>query len=263
MISTQEAPMPPVRRPYSIEKATTHIQSNIIQKTSRSMEGRKCGDGRDGQEFIEAIFGSDLGYGFAAQAALRDMGKVVPGKEAEALQSTLALVAGESGKTYVHTDNHQGNEGQLYGGCGANRVARENMLGFGLIPDDFTALDGVMKNLDEQGKVEKAVYKGNHIEGAVVLVKGRDFGIKANDQKENTSVFVATVDLIEDRLRLIARSLAPEYGVEENTLYDKIHIRWAAQTEIIRLNLAKIGENLLPVFTAEFSSTGEPKLTAV
>lgn len=258
-----EQKKPPVRQPMTELTFTSHIKDNIIKRTDPSAQiGRKCGDGRDEQNYMEAIFGSDLGYAFAAQAALRDLGKLKESKEGNALRKTLSIVAGE-GQTYIHTDDHLGNEEQLFGGCGANKVARSNSSLFGLTQEDFSALDVVMEELNNNGKVERAVYKGDHNEGAVALVKGRDFSVRANDVKQGTSVFVATIDLIEDRLHDIAQKLSKDYETTEDELFRAMHARWQTQTEIIRKNLAHIKGVALPVYTVEFSDTGEPSITKV
>lgn len=248
----------PARKIYDVEQVTSHIVSNVIKKSPETLRGRKCGDGRDRSSFIEAIFGSDLGYVFAAQSALRSLEKIDTGKEKDVIQATFEAVA-DSGQIFIHTDKHHGNEATLIGGCGANGVARRNLDGFGITDTDIEALDEVLATLDSQGKVEKDIYEGDHIEGAVLVVHGRDYGVRAMDVKNNTSVFIVQKDLVEDRFKQIAKNLSQKFDIEEGLLLERLLQSWNTHTGIIGGELAKLPDGTpLPTYQVAFDEQGKP-----
>jgi hypothetical protein len=124
---------------------------------------------------------------------------------------------------------------------------------FGLVQEDFAALDETLGELQQQGKVERAVYDGNHIEGAALLVHGTDIGVKAMDKVNNTSVFVLQVEMIQDRFTQIAKELAPQYGTAEKELFARMMERWQGQTGVIAANLAKLPDGTpLPMYDVSF-----------
>ncbi|NMB84033.1 hypothetical protein GYA28_01970 [Candidatus Roizmanbacteria bacterium] len=256
MSSPQEAPNPPIRETYSREKVFTHIQKNLIRKTPETLVGRKCGDGRDDQNFMEALFGSDLGYVFACQAGLRDMEALKDKQPLTSITSILDLVSG-NGDIYIHTDDHDNNEQSFIGGCGANKVARKHAEEFGITDDDFRALDGFLS--ENSNRIKKAVYRGGHKEGAVLIVSGKDYGVRGNDTENGTSVFVVQSDMVYDRLRQLTQSLSREYGLDEKELYTKIEERFKKQMGIIGDELAKLPDGTpLPSYSITFEADGTP-----
>lgn len=233
-------------------KISTHIQKNLIPISNQTM-GRRCGDGRDNQSIAEAIFGADLGYLYAAIAAMREVYEEQE-KEIDAQKILYAvdkIVSKETdGVIFVHTDNHN-DPGAIAAGCGFNKLARTN-LKFGLRDQDFRDVDSYLLEKQASGKLNHAVYTGAHTETSVLIIHSSDYSVKASDPSTGVSTFVLQKSLVDQECQLIAEELGTQFSIDASLLFDTLH-RWLEkQTEETRLALAKD----LPIYTVYIDKDG-------
>lgn len=245
-------------RRLSPELVKSHAFFNRIPSNERTIAGQKCGDGRDEQEYVHAIFGASLGYVYATLGAINRMAYIGHYDSEVLVRAVFEDVIAQNGFVDIHTDSHTHAKPDMkYArGCGANRLAHENPPRFGLTQKDILAIETVTEEYVKKGKVRNVVYKGDHNEGAVLLVKGPS-GIKAKGK--DSSVFVLHLDSIHHFLDVISVNpqileyLKISSEGEKNLFRTELERIWEMQTEYVRQQLANDSDHsALPVFEVNY-----------
>ncbi len=236
--------LPSTRRPEVAE----HLLKHKFPIDNHNLR-RRCGDGRDESDNGEAILGGDLGYLYATVAAIRRMKGAAYGGSEETRKITQGLFD-FLGDVYVHSDKKHGG---LIDGCGFNAKAKLHQEEFGLSAEDFEIVEGVIKAQPAE-KVHRVEYEDDHTEMGVVMVRGNRYSIKARDtEKRESSVFVISVDLIQERIRQIAGALAGGLGLDQKNLEEEIRRSQELQSNIVAGELAAG----LEIFDLTFDDSGK------
>lgn len=230
---------------YKVDEATEFI--------SRCIDGRyPNGEGLPAL----ATPGADVGTIAALFATANTFGFQID------LQKTwdiLVEIVGGVKNLRFHTDDHA-EKGILMGGCGHMKSIINTPDEFGLTPEQA---DFIVKHAEvaKANGAQEVVLRGEHQEGAVVLVKG-PYGIypQSNDEagKRNIQIFEFHQGLVDKRNRALSKKLIDAKAVQlfegqdEEYLYEVLSSTTEDHLLLIAGKLAKE----LPIYAVSFDEKG-------
>ncbi len=226
-----------------------------------------CVDGRYSPEEAEnapvARPGADAGDLMIGLAALRKLGVPVDPDLRHAVFKAAIETAGGPEKFRFHTDAHAAEHGEsdprgtVGRGCGHLKQAENDPAAYGLTQEDMQAIFELLVILKTEGAKE-SVLQGGHGEGAVVVVKSPDSGLR--HQVNGSQAFVYQETLHLERLRILAQKIASlpqiaQAGVSEEQVMAALAESSGLQTSE---TLTRLGPNF-PIYSVE-NEGGELKV---
>ncbi|MBI5127185.1 hypothetical protein HZA76_01890 [Candidatus Roizmanbacteria bacterium] len=244
----------------SLELVGHLVRENRYRVDPKTKFLSRCIDGRYPNETnlpALAFPGADLGelalimatgnsYGFDV-----DLGK--------ALKSLVGLIGGVS-NFRLHTDGHADPK-LLAGGCGHWKQINLDPKAYSLSEKE---IDSIKKNLNIDQPI---VLEGEHIEGAVLMVKG-DWGVlpqahlETDQGKKMVEVFIYHQSLVDERHRVLSKALIKNKAVkfyngeDEDWLYEAL----SDMSENHLMETAKRLASDLPIYSVIFNEDGNFKL---
>ncbi len=221
----------------------------------------RCIDGRyENSENLPplAIPGADAGEMAIILATANDYGFEV---DREKAFRALIDVIGGMRNLQFHTDNHA-EAGATLGGCGHLKQMSLDPEAYSLKPDQVEFVKEKFDQAKKQG-AEEVVLTGEHLEGAVLQVKG-PFSItprsslETKEGKKPVEVFVFHASLVDERHRALADKLIESgavklyQGQDGEYLYQVI----SETTEDHLMETAKRLAKGLPIYEVVFRNDG-------
>jgi hypothetical protein len=191
-----------------------------------------------------AIAGADAGEVALFLATSNIYGLELNG---EKIYQSLVKLLGEEKNLRVHSDNHAK---VFLGGCGHIREMGNNSDSYNLTNDQ---VDFIKKRF---AKIKEDILEGEHMEGAVLVLKG-DFGVypnyvfKTGGGNKNAQVFVVHQSLIDERHKALIAMLAKD---SEQAQY--IYQVLSSTGEDHLFETAKRLAVGLPIYQVEFEEDG-------
>ncbi len=245
------------------QQVTQLIQENKYEIDSKKRFISRCIDGRyqnDEDLPALAIPGADAGQMAVIFAAAN-----ITGLEIDREKAYTAFLKAIGGKKSirVHTDDHNPSPDEVVmAGCGYKNHLETDPEGFNVHWEDVAFIKEKIRDAKEAGGQE-VVLKGQHLEGAVLLVRG-NWGIKPRyeierDSENNlTQVFVFHQSLVDERHRAIVEKLLDAGAIatlgEDDQEYLFTIISEASEAHFFEIagRLAKG----LPIFEVSFKDDG-------
>jgi len=241
------------------------IRENRYKVTDSNKFLSRCIDGRyqnDQNLAPLAIPGADIGELAIIFAAGNNFGFEID-KE-KAFQSLIEVVGGIK-NFQLHSDHHA-DKSVVGGGCGHWKQINLDPRAYSLNKDQ---IDFITKKLNEvkQAGAQEIVLEGEHLEGAVLQVKGnysilpRSFVMDGGKEK-TTEVFVYQGTLVDQRHKALASALLKNEAIKlvagqtEENLY-------TALSETIEVHLFETVKRLatgLSIFLIDFKDDGGFKI---
>ncbi len=242
------------------------VQANKF-KVNESKFISRCIDGRyeDSRALAPlAIAGADLGEIALLKATGNAYGFEVDMKKTYEI---LAELVGGIKNFQMHTDSH-GDPNVVASGCGHLKQIKTDPAPYKLTKEDVFTLAEIAEEAKKSGAQEIAL-QGEHIEGAVLQIKGDGYSVKPRyfletekgTQEVETFVFHAT--LVNDRHKELAKKLLEKgavklfNGLDAEYLYEVI----SEMTENHLLETAKRLAKGLPIYLVDFAEDGTFELT--
>lgn len=247
-------------------EVAAHMRANRIHNNSHTRVGMRCGDGRDSQEMVHAVFGGALGYAYMVLEAAESMSYKLKTEfnPENIVDFVYEGIYSKNKQINLHSDQHPHDLSiPSAPGCGFNKLAHARKF-FSITDSDIQAVDTINQKYIDMGKVAHIDYEGDHEERAVLLVEGHD-GVKAKNSMGGSSVFVLHLESIRQSINDIAHNqkIQKELGIPQSEIarFKKELVKaWMSQTNTTAQNLAIDKDRLslfpLPTFLVSYGLTG-------
>lgn len=244
----------------SKEEAYEIVQANKYEVGDNRLVSR-CIDGRYADSHKLAplgLAGADVGELALIQAAGNTYGFEVNAKKA---YEVLTHVVGGVKNIQMHTDTHADKRVPA-GGCGHFTQMKLDPGAYHLTPEDVLKISEIAQDAKKKGAVEN-VLQGDHLEGAVVQVKG-PFSVKTRYFLETgagtreVEVFVFHESLVNNRHRILAEKLIEKKAVTLMTGQDAEYL-YEVLSETTEDHLMETARRLakgLPIYLINFQKDG-------
>lgn len=240
------------------------VFKNKYQVNEKTKFLSRCIDGRyDNSQDLPALGfpGADVGELALIFATANSYGFEL--NKEKILDSFLEVIGGEE-NFRLHTDSHA-DEKILAGGCGHWKQIKLDSKAYNLEKDQ---IDFIEKNIATFVRPpQNCILKGDHLEGAVLLISGNygilpQFDIKTDQGLKHVQVFVYHQTLVDERHRLLAQELIKnkavifKNGENEEWLYN-------ALSDVSENHLMETAKRLakgLPIYSVVFEKDGSFKI---
>ena len=236
------------------------IRENRYKVNQKSRFISRCIDGRygnsDGLPPL-AIPGADAGQLSLILAAANIYGLEV---DREKVYESLVEIVGGEKNLKMHTDNHSK---KMMGGCGHMKQITLDPESFNITKEDA---DFVMEKVATAKKkgAQEVVLEGEHLEGAVVLVRG-NWSLKTRyffamtEGKVLSQIFVSHQTLVNERHRALAKKLLEKKAFsglkEDDEDYLYMILSETSEAHLFE-TLKRMSEGLL-IFEVKFEDSGD------
>lgn len=227
---------------------------------SRCIDGRyKNDDGLAAQAFP----GADLGELALILATARSYGLEIDMDKA--YTSLIDVIGSEKDFTF-HTDSH-GDPEALASGCGHFKQINLDPQAYKLEPSDIDFMKSKLTYVKSKG-ADQVVLGGEHMEGAILLVKGDGWGIYPQYNLETergnkfVEVFVYHQTLTDEKHRVLAEKLLDSGAVKFKLGEDREYL-YEILSETAENHLMETAKRLasdLPIYTVTFDIDGSFKI---
>ncbi|OGK62878.1 hypothetical protein A2334_01790 [Candidatus Roizmanbacteria bacterium RIFOXYB2_FULL_38_10] len=221
----------------------------------------RCIDGRYGDTPNLpglAIPGADAGELVLIIAASNEYGFELD--KDKAYRTLVEIIGGENNLGF-HTDIHT-QKGNVFEGCGHMSQILLTPKDYGVTSEDLQFVTNTFTKAKIQGAKEQ-ILREDHIEGAVVLVKGEysiypQYDALVEGHRKHTQVFVYHTDLVNKRHRLLAKSLYENkavtlpQGCDDEYLYEVL----SETGEAHLMETLKCLGAALPIYEVTFDKDG-------
>lgn len=242
------------------QQVNEFIRGNRYKVDEENKFLSRCIDGRYGNSndlSPLAIAGADAGQLSLIFAAANIFGFEV---DREKVCESLVEVVGGEKNLRMHTDNHsQG----LMGGCGYIQQVKTNPKGYNLEKEDVDFVSQKMEEAKKNG-AQEAVLEGEHLEGAVVLVRG-DWSLKTRHFFETTQgkvlsqIFIFQETLVNERHKVLVKKLLEKKALDTLKKDDKDYL-YMILSETSEAHLFETIRKLakgLTIFEVKFDESGD------
>ncbi|MDO8498009.1 MAG: hypothetical protein Q7S61_05715 [bacterium] len=221
----------------------------------------RCIDGRyvnDDELPALAFPGADAGDLALLYATAANYGFEVDYEKA--LTTLIEIVGGEKNMR-MHTDTHREGNGAALG-CGHIKQMRLDPEAYHLTSDQIRLLDTQLEKVKKDGGVE-VVLEGEHMEGAVVIVKG-PYSLKTRlymetpTGKREVEIFVLHQTLADERHRAWVTKLIEKKAIELYADLDEEYV-YQALSDIAENHLMETAKRIaggLPMYSVTFKNDG-------
>ena len=203
-----------------------------------------------------SIPGADLGELALILATANDFGLAVDYEKV--FQSLIKVVGGLKNFSY-HTDSHHGG---LALGCGHFGQILKDFVAYNLQKKDIEFLEEKLKFLEKKD-VLPVILEGEHLEGAVLLIKGDwavypRYYLATDEGKKLVEVFAYHQSLADERRKILAKRLIDDGavvlypGCDEDYLYQVMSDE--AENHLFE-TLNRLGKDL-PIYSVVFDAQG-------
>jgi len=271
------------KRKLTIEEVEELVRENRYPVNEKHWFLSRCIDGRYERKVQSSKFkvqsleplakpGADIGDLMIVFVANREYDlRIKPEKIFEALLKTvgswknLRFQTDEHSKLKVKSEKLKVDYSEFLG-CGHFKQATEDPSAYGLVEEEIKAINGFLtKAIKKEAKCE--ILQGEHLEGAVVMVKGEDWSIApklmANNltikqfSNETIEVFIYQKTLDNKRRRILAKNLLPyvktSFSVDEEYLYQILS--QVSDNQLLE-TVNRLAKDL-PAYEVEFEEGGE------
>lgn len=247
-----------MQTPLTLEEVEAFIQLNTYSVSNSNIS--RCIDGRyEKDKDLPGLSkpGADVGDLLMLCATNRQYNL---GVSPETLVDVLINVVGGWKNFQSHTDSHHTGSEDCFFGCGHFNQSFHNPEAFSLAKEDG---EFILKTLEEhKNEIHHVVLEGEHMERAVVVVKGNAYAIypkyeptEQNRFRTTTEIFVYHKTLDNERRKKLAAALLPHVkipSITEDYLYQ-------IMSQVSDDQLLTIVERLaarLTLYTVEFKTDG-------
>lgn len=244
----------------TLENIQDIVSQNKYKIDDKTKFLSRCIDGRyQNENNLPALAfpGADVGELALVFATANSYGFEV--KKEKVLKSFLKVVDGEK-NFRLHTDSHADPKLPA-GGCGHFKQMGLDPKAYNL---DISEIEFIKKNLNIG---ESVTLQGDHMEGAVLMVKGSygvlpQFDMETDHGKNRAQVFVYHQSLVDERHRTYAKELIKNKAVvfkdseDEEWLYN-------AFSDVAENHLMETAKRLargLPIYSVVFEENGSFKV---
>jgi len=176
-------------------------------------------------------------------------------------RSLVEVIGGEKNLCF-HTDSH-GDTGKVLAGCGHIKQMSLTPSDYQMTQEEIEFIKNTFNQAVKRGVVEN-ILQGDHMEGAVVYIKGNygiypQYTLKMEGEREiNTQIFEYHQSLVDERHQVLCNTWLRDKavklpdGCDENYLYQVLSETADAQTLETVKRLAKG----LPIYQVNFDDGG-------
>jgi len=241
----------------SLEQADELVRENRYKVDTKKKFLSRCIDGRyKNEENLPALAfpGADVGELVLVLATSNNYGFKV--NQEKVLKSLVEVIGGKE-NFRLHTDSHADPK-VTAGGCGHWKQINLDPKAYSL---EIKEINFIKKNINIGKSV---VLEGEHMEGAVLMVKGKwgiypQFYLETDQGKRLVEVFIYHQGLVDERHRELAKILIKnkavvfKHGEDEEYLYQTL----SETSDVHLMETAKRLAKGLPIYQVKFDEKGD------
>ena len=214
-----------------------------------------------------AFPGGDVGELALIFATANSYGFEVDGEKAYKI--LIETIGGE--KNFgIHSDHHavpagrQGDANKSASGCGHWKQINLDPQAYNIEKDQIDFIQKKLDDLKKNKKIKEIILEGEHLEGAVLLVKGSwgilpRYKIETDGGSQETQVFIYHQSLVDARHQVLASAWFKRKAVKLYNGCNKDYL-YEALSEMAEYHLMETVRRLakgLPIYTINFEDDGE------